>query len=318
MMNARRDDPKWREFERLIVRIEQVAAGTGIRVTSPDRLRCRITGRLREVDASLIRADGHLTTIECRKRRGRQGVTWIEQLVTKKCSLGADRTVAISASGFSSAAEALAAEYRIEIKRLDALAVCDLNPLLNLHFVVFWHRRASIVQARLRFHRPGPWSVPRETDWDHVLPVSINPDQPIFRHIEEGRRWSLNDVWHQLQEAADPFDGVGRGGMPTLRTACFPYPGNVAVMTKDGERLLGDLGMTVALSFDAEQVDLEDATRVAYDADRKTRLHHVEFASRQARDDWAISLQILETSLDLGLLKAGGSWPTTPAERNKY
>jgi hypothetical protein len=53
-MNAhRRRDPEWREFERLIARIEADAGPRGLVVKSPDRLRCKLTGRVREVDASI-------------------------------------------------------------------------------------------------------------------------------------------------------------------------------------------------------------------------------------------------------------------------
>src|SRR5690606_14024174 len=96
-----RTDPEWRAFERLVARIERDAIRRGGSVTSPDRIRCRFTRRLREVDAAVRFTNGQLTTIECRKRRARQDVTWIEQLATKKVSLGANHTIAVSASGFS-------------------------------------------------------------------------------------------------------------------------------------------------------------------------------------------------------------------------
>jgi hypothetical protein len=54
---ARRDGPEWKEFEQLVARIEQDAGPLGLTVTSPDRITCKITGRKREVDAS-IRTSG--------------------------------------------------------------------------------------------------------------------------------------------------------------------------------------------------------------------------------------------------------------------
>jgi len=38
----------------LVARIEQDADRTGVAVKSPDRIRCKITGRFREVDASIF------------------------------------------------------------------------------------------------------------------------------------------------------------------------------------------------------------------------------------------------------------------------
>ncbi len=108
MTNSRHRDPEWREFERLIARIEADAGPHGVTVTSPDWLRCKLTGRMREVDASFRAKVGTteiLVTIECRRRGKTQDVTWIEQLATKKSSIGADRTIAVSASGFSAEAQ---------------------------------------------------------------------------------------------------------------------------------------------------------------------------------------------------------------------
>jgi hypothetical protein len=83
MIARRRQDPEWREFERLVARIEADAGPRGMIVTSPDRIRCNVTGRLREVDASIRSRIGTaemLITIECRRRATIQDVTWIEQL----------------------------------------------------------------------------------------------------------------------------------------------------------------------------------------------------------------------------------------------
>lgn len=78
-MTARHhQDPEWREFERLVARIEADAGPRGLVVISPDRIRCKVTGRLREVDASIRSRIGTaetLITIECRRRAAIQDVT---------------------------------------------------------------------------------------------------------------------------------------------------------------------------------------------------------------------------------------------------
>jgi hypothetical protein len=120
MTAHRRQNPEWREFERLIARIESDAGPKGLIVRSPDRLRCKLTGRLREVDASIrakIGTTEMLVTIECRRRSKLQDVTWIEQLATKKSSIGADRTIAVSASGFSTEAQIAASHSFYEIPK---------------------------------------------------------------------------------------------------------------------------------------------------------------------------------------------------------
>lgn len=103
MMAPQKEDiPDWRQFEQLVARIEADAGPLGLTVTSPDRIRCRTTGRLREVDASVrtqIGTSSILITVECRKRRAKQDVTWIEELATKKHAIGAARTIAVSLPG---------------------------------------------------------------------------------------------------------------------------------------------------------------------------------------------------------------------------
>ena len=59
---------QWREFEKLIARIEQAMAPLDAAVRSPDRIPDKVTGELREVDASIRYKVGTcpiLITIEC-------------------------------------------------------------------------------------------------------------------------------------------------------------------------------------------------------------------------------------------------------------
>lgn len=262
-MASHRTDPEWREFEQLVARIETDARDTGVVITSPDHIRCNLTGASREVDASIRQVvDGisRLITIECRKRRGRQDVTWIEQLATKRQSIGADKTIAVSASGFSAAAYKVAAAHQIELKATGDLSVADLNPLARLDFVWFTHKVAKLQSVGLRFFQSLEWKLPEVGDVDCILPTDTDLDQPIFANMDEGHSWSINDLWHQLQQATEPFIGIAKGAPPVTRTACFPYPGNVEALTPDGPRRLGELFLTVALSLEVEQVTLEQAS----------------------------------------------------------
>lgn len=53
MASSKRDDADWREFEMLVARIEADAGPSGMIVKCPDKIRSNVTGRLREVDASI-------------------------------------------------------------------------------------------------------------------------------------------------------------------------------------------------------------------------------------------------------------------------
>lgn len=120
----------WREFEKLVARIERAAAPRGAVVRSPDRIRDLTTGQLREVDASVRSKVGTadvLVTVECRKRTRTTDDTWIEQLPTKRQKIGAAKTIAVSASGFSSSAIKSAQQFAIDLRTLAKVSAQDIE-----------------------------------------------------------------------------------------------------------------------------------------------------------------------------------------------
>lgn len=164
----------------------------------------------------------------------------------------------------------------------------------------------------IRKFRSRDWTIPNPQDVDFILPEDTDPLAPIFRNEETGTTWSLNDLWHQLQETADPFEGVQKARPPTSRTVCFPYPGTVAIATADGPCLLGDVILTMALWIEAEQISLDAADKVEYASDEIPAIQRVEFASRRREtNDWRISLQIPKDSESITDLRTGGNWPDT-------
>jgi Restriction endonuclease len=303
----------WRDFEQLVARIEEDAGPLGIKVTSPDRIHCKVTGRLREVDASIRSRVGTteiLVTIECRRRSKKQDVTWIEQLAAKRLAIGADRTIAVSASGFSADAEAVAHRHGISIRKLSDVSATEINSLLRLDFVLFWHKACATTRVGIRTFRSLDSKVRDPNDFDFALPQDTDPFAPIFRNTKTGASWSLNDLWHQVQEATDPFDGVAKAQPPVFRTACFPYPGTVVVETAGGSCVLGDVLLTVAVWIEAEQVSLDAAKKVEYSANEIPAVQRVEFAS-QRRNGWRSSLQIPKASTKITDLRTGGNWPAS-------
>lgn len=153
------------------------------------------------------------------------------------------------------------------------------------------------------------WKIPTAMDVDFVLPKSTDPFTPIFRDDQTGTTWSLNDLWHQIQEATDPFEGIEKAQPPVFRTACFPYPGTVTITTANGPCLLGDVLLTVALWIEVEQVPLDAADKVEYASADMPAIQRVEFTSRRREvNDWRISLQIQKESENISELRIGGDW----------
>lgn len=162
-------------------------------------------------------------------------------------SRGYTPTIAVSASGFSRNAQKVADRYGITLRKISEVGTEDINSLLRLDFVLFWHKACAISRVGIRKFRSLNWKMPETSDVDFLLPESTDPFEPIFRNNENGSFWSLNDLWHQVQEVTNPFEGIEKAQPPVLRTACFPYPGTVTLTMAEGATQLGDVMLTVAL-----------------------------------------------------------------------
>ena len=313
MTARRRTDPHWREFEQLVARIEADAGPRGMVVKSPDRIRCKHTGRFREVDATIRTRIGTvemLITIECRRRSKVQDVTWLEQLATKRSSIGADRTIAVSHSGFSPEAETVAKRFGITLRRIADVQASDLNPLLNLDAVVFWHKGCVCTGVGVRTYRPEEGDVrPEPDEIDYVLPSDTDLSAPIF-HDEDGSSWSINSIWREVQNSLDPYAEIEKAAPPITRTARIRYPGTVTVDTPNGSARLGYVFLSTAMWIEPEFVTIEEASKLRYNGDGDVGIQRVEFSSARTQD-WRISIQVPADAMCVDDLRIGGNWPNS-------
>src|SRR5580693_4741740 len=81
--------------------------------------------QLRQIDVT-IRKNGTLTIIECRLSQTRQNVKWIEELIGRRQSLGADAVIAVSSSGFTEGALRKAKPYGVLLRDLRELNEDDV------------------------------------------------------------------------------------------------------------------------------------------------------------------------------------------------
>lgn len=161
------------------------------------------------------------------------------------------------------------------------------------------------------YFREGEWEIPRQEDTNFQFPPSTNLTAQIFHNTDEGHRWSINDIWHQIQTVTDPFEHIEKGAAPVVRTACFPYPGNVTVDLPHGTYRLGDVILSFALWIEPEEVWLDDARKSEYGTSEGTSIQRVEFGPTQSPDKH-ISLQLPSKALSLDELRVGGNWFAEP------
>jgi len=167
---------KWREFEKLITLVEHHLGPMGAVVRSPDHIADKVTGQPREVDASIRYQVGSvpiLITIECRDRVSTEDVTWIEQLISKRDSIGASATVAVSATGFSGPAKEKAKAHGIETRVLKEVSDEAIRNWAEHLQLVVVRGRFNIVRTSVRLKPIG----------DHSEP---SPEQDVLSQLAKG------------------------------------------------------------------------------------------------------------------------------------
>ncbi len=156
-------------FERLIAHLHvlsecpEVKVSTNVRVSDPDN-----PGQSREIDV-VIQRDGLTTYVECRLRKGKQDVKWIEELIGRRTSLRVDRVLGVSASGFTEGAIRKARAYGIAIRDLRTLSRSE---------VLKWGKRSAI-----------------SIKWLHMEPLSIC----LLLNPEEAYRVTYHQVFAALR-----------------------------------------------------------------------------------------------------------------------
>jgi hypothetical protein len=115
-----------RLLEVIVAQLEAMVASSGLVVTSPAFLPGHMSGTRREVDVAITSDVGSseaLAIAEVRDRRRRQGVDWIEQVISKRRDIGADVALAVSSSGFTASAIRVGAEAGVRMWTL-----CERDP----------------------------------------------------------------------------------------------------------------------------------------------------------------------------------------------
>jgi Restriction endonuclease len=114
-------------FEQQIQRIYELLLDSGAEVTWDDHIPGPDNqAQARQIDVS-IRRDGKLTLVECRDQQCRQDVQWIEELIGRRTSLGADAVIAVSSSGFTTGALKKAKRHGVVTRDLKRLTDAEVR-----------------------------------------------------------------------------------------------------------------------------------------------------------------------------------------------
>lgn len=141
----------WKQFEKLVAKIEESLCPKGAIVTLDDKVEDIRHGVMRQVDATIRYKIGSVDifiAIECRKRESKQDARWIEELNTKKMNIGADKIIAVSSAGFSEYAFKMAKGYGISLRKID-----KINPdrLLDEYLLKIIETRYTTETLELKF-----------------------------------------------------------------------------------------------------------------------------------------------------------------------
>jgi|GEM_PF-3192324 len=259
----RNELPSWREFELLVARIEQTLAGSGVSVTSPDRIPSRITRRMREVDASIrVRAGSSdiLVTIECRKRRATQDVTWIEQLGCKRQAIGASRTIAVASTAFSKGAILAASHYDIDLRVLSDITDEEVQSWILPHSVVHVYKSCDLIeQPEIVFYEA------KDDNFNSHLPTAGTEgvDSAIFE-ATDGVTLTLNDLWLRADDQLKIFDAVPKDDKAHVCRLSLRPSDSLHLCTRLGPRRVHEIKMALSLRWKHEQILLSDAKVVVY------------------------------------------------------
>jgi hypothetical protein len=248
----------YRQFERLVARIESALVPSGAIIKSPDTLADLLTGEMREVDVSIRSKVGSvevLISVECRDRVKTEDVTWIEQLATKQKQVGATHTIAVSSTGFSEPALKAARFHRISTRTIADVTDAEIRAWAEKLEVEQTETNCQLGRMALTcFGRPegtvkldAPslqmWS---ERGWD----------APVFVELATSRVLTLPDLIAKANKAQghvlEPVDGF-RGTIPPKGNVVIPDD-PLSAIVRDIPRDGSKVERTIWIGFEPNEI----------------------------------------------------------------
>jgi len=245
-----------RALEEFVRELERLLARSPVDIKSPDHLPDRRTGAMREVDVSLRSHVGSvlvLVIMECRDRSDAEDVSWIDELVGKREAVGANKAIAISASGFSKSARTAASATGIGLRTFEEVSEADLRSWLSLDEVIVHVRYANFTGIKFGIGEGHPTL---DGYLPHLPASLVGRDVPILIKNDDGGRLTIDDLWKQVPKAglmADLTPGERRRG--TVHVA-FTGPDRYMIETSSGLVDVEGLAITGEFGYDEHRVPI--------------------------------------------------------------
>lgn len=235
---------EWREFEKLVARIERAIAPIGAVVKSPDYVTDTVTGELREVDGSICsKRDGPpIRVLECRDRVKVEDVMWIEQLVTKSRDHGVP-TTAVSSAGFSRSAVAKANHYGIETRLISDVTQNEMVGWVKINQIVHTIYFPVLETVNLEMYcESGETGGRLHPSVIEQVQARGGDARVIIRHGDR-KAFTVGQILDaSVRKGLDLFAGVPDDGTKAHKRAVIKFAkGLFYVQTTAGERDLGKL-----------------------------------------------------------------------------
>jgi hypothetical protein len=205
-----------RSLELLVHGLEQLLAEMPVEIRSPDYIIGKLTKARREVDVSLRSQIGSvdvLVIIECRDRGNAQDVTWIEQLASKREDVGADKAVAVSATGFSPGARNLAQSKQIDLRSFEDVEADVVFGWLDAQTIEYRIRHVDVVGVSIdvadgvtKIDSAKLASMLERIDELRIPQEGLRQDSKLLAHKADFTMVSIDDVLIMMPGFGVRFD----------------------------------------------------------------------------------------------------------------
>jgi hypothetical protein len=243
----------------------------------------------RQIDIS-IRRNGIFTIIECRLSKRPQNVKWIEELIGRRQSLGADTIIAVASAGFTTGAKRKAARYGVLLRDLRQLSIEEVTSWGGQITLMLYYYQYSDVQLAIGFPPLSPDVDPAPLKAElrshgilqslfNAAAEQLDTLQLLAKDDTRNYRFGLLVHPEMLELCGEPileigFEGMGRlVSQPISSTQVLGYgeptqPANMREATverfKLGETSIIHHGNRIAVEIDLSAVTLPPLSQVRY------------------------------------------------------